>query len=374
MSTTVDTQTETEVQKIRHPKRVWIVAGGVLALLAASAWGWHWWRVARFVESTDDAYVRADVVTVSPRVSGYVTRVAVDDDQPVRRGDVLVQLDDRDFRAKAQAAAAAVASAQAALGEAQAASRTLDAQIAQQASAIDEAQADVDAARAESARRNADAARYQALLADEAASGQRWEAAHADALKANAQYARAKAAAQAQRAQTEVLQRRRAQDDAAIDAARARLAAAQAQRVLADLDLDHTRIVATRDGMVGQRSVRAGQYVEAGTPLLAVVPMRDVYVVANFKETQLEHMRDGEPVTLDIDTFSGRTLHGRVRGIAPGSGAEFALLPPDNATGNFTKIVQRVPVKVALDPLPRDVVLRPGMSVVAHVDTRAAAR
>ncbi|WP_415914430.1 HlyD family secretion protein [Paraburkholderia sp. J67] len=351
-----------------------MIAGASLAALALMAYGWHWWRVARFIESTDDAYIRADVVTVSPRVSGYVTRVAVDDDQRVRRGDLLVALDDRDFRAKAAAADAAVATAQAALQEAEAATQTIDAQIVQQASTIAQAQADAQAARAEATRRDADSQRYHALLADEAASGQRWEAALADAQKARAQLAHAQAAVREQYAERDVLQRRGAQSRAAIDAARARLAAAQAQRELARLDLEHTQIRATRDGVIGQRGVRAGQYVEAGTPLLAVVPLGEVYVVANFKETQLASMRAGERVELDIDTYSGRPLHGRVSGVAPGSGAEFALLPPDNATGNFTKIVQRVPVKIALDPLPHDVVLRPGMSVIAHVDTRERAQ
>jgi membrane fusion protein, multidrug efflux system len=369
MSTTVDTEVRT-APRTRRAKQPWIVAGASLAALALIAWGAHWWRTARFIESTDDAYVRADVVTVSPRVAGYVTRVVVDDNQTVRRGDVLVTLDDRDYRARTAAAEAAVLGAQAALQETQAAAQTLEAQLAQQTSAIAQAQADLDAAHAEATRRDADANRYQALLADEAASGQRWEAAHADALKARAQLAHAQAAVAAQQDQQNVLRKQLAQNAAAIEAARARLAAAQAQRELARLDLEHTRIVAMHDGVVGQRSVRAGQYVEAGTPLLAVVPLREVYVIANFKETQLAAMRVGEPVELDVDTFAGRALHGRVSGIAPGSGAEFALLPPDNATGNFTKIVQRVPVKIALDALPRDVVLRPGMSVIAQVDTR----
>ena len=132
-------------------------------------------------------------------------------------------------------------------------------------------------------------------------------------------------------------------------------------------------IRAPYDGTVGQRAVRPGQYVETGMPLLAVVPLRDVYVVANFKETQLHGMRVGQPVELDVDAYAGRTLRGSVQSLAPGSGAEFALLPPDNATGNFTKIVQRVPVRIRVDALPRDVVLRPGMSVIASVDTRGAA-
>ncbi|RKP53651.1 HlyD family secretion protein [Pararobbsia silviterrae] len=371
MSTTVDTEVP-NASLARRAKRPWIVAGVALAAVALAVYGAHWWRTSRFIESTDDAYVRADVVTVSARVPGAVTHVAVGDDQAVHRGDILVTLDDRDYRAKVDAAQAAVLGAQAALEEAQAASRTLDAQLAQQTSAIAQAQADVDAAHADVGRRDADANRYASLLADEAASGQRTEEAHAEALKARALLVRAQATVQAQRDQRDVLHQRRAQNTAAIDAAQAHLSTALAQRTLAQLDLEHTRIVATRDGVVGELAARAGQVVDAGTPLLAVVPLREVYVIANFKETQVASMRIGAPVTLGVDTFAAHTLHGRVIGIAPGSGAEFALLPPDNATGNFTKIVQRVPVKIALDTPPQDVVLRPGMSVIAHVDTREA--
>jgi membrane fusion protein, multidrug efflux system len=373
MSTTVDTEVRT-TSSARRARRQWIAAGTVIAAVAVTAWGWHWWQVARFIETTDDAYVRADVVTVSPRVSGYVTSVPVDDNQLVHRGDVLATLDDRDYRAKVQATEAALQEVQAALQESVAAGETLAAQLAQQSSLVAQAQADVDAARAEAARRDADAQRYRALLADEAGSGQHWEAAHADALKARAALAHALAAARTQREQTSVLTGRRAQNDAAIAAARARVDGAKAQLVLAKLDLEHTRILATQDGMVGQRSVRSGQYVEAGMPLLAVVPMHAVYVVANFKETQLAAMRPDEPVELDVDSFAGHALHGRVSSIAPGSGAEFALLPPDNATGNFTKIVQRVPVKILLDTLPHEVMLRPGMSVIARVDTKGVPR
>ncbi|MGS0895726.1 HlyD family secretion protein [Burkholderia stagnalis] len=361
-----------KAKNARFARRHWIAAGAVLAVLALAVAGAHWWTVGRFIEHTDDAYVRADIVTVSSRVSGYVTQVPVDDNQPVKRGDVLVRLDDRDYRAKLDDAQAAVVAAEATLQAEQAAAATLDAQIGQQRSLIAQADAEAAAARAEAARRDADATRYRQLLAESAASGQRWEQARADALKARAELTRAGAAVQVQTDQQTVLRRRREQSGAAIEQARARLGAAQARRALAQLDLDHTVIRATRDGSVGQRSVRAGQYVEVGMPLLAVVPLNDVYVVANFKETQLGAMRDGQPVEIDVDTYSGRTLHGRVLGLAPGSGAEFALLPPDNATGNFTKIVQRVPVKIRVDAPPAGVVLRPGMSVIARVDTRGA--
>ncbi|KWE92970.1 hemolysin D [Burkholderia ubonensis] len=367
MSTTVVPE-----KNARFARRHWIAPGVFIVLVALAAFGWRWWTVGRYIEHTDDAYVRADIVTASSRVAGYVARVAVDDNQPVRRGDVLVMLDDRDYRAKVDDAQAAVAAADATFQAEQAAAATLDAQVGQQRSVIEQAQADAAAARAEAARRDADALRYKQLLAESAASGQRWEQAHADALKARAELARASAAVRAQGDQQTVLLRHRAQSTAAIEQARARLVASRAKLALAQLDLEHTVIRAPRDGTIGQRAVRAGQYVEVGMPLLAVVPLRDVYVVANFKETQLGAMHDGQPVEIDVDTYSGRTLHGRVIGLSPGSGAEFALLPPDNATGNFTKIVQRVPVKIRLDTPPPGLVLRPGMSVIARVDTRGA--
>ena len=209
----------------RFARRHWIVAGAFITVIVLAGFGWRWWTVGRFIEHTDDAYVRADIVTVSPRVAGYVARVAVDDNQPVKRGDVLVTLDDRDYRAKLDDAQAAVAAAEATLQAEEAAAATLDAQVGQQRSVIEQAQANAAAARAEAARRDADAVRYRQLLAESAASGQRWEQAHADALKARAELARASAAVRAQDDQQTVLRRRRAQSTAAIEQARARLAA-----------------------------------------------------------------------------------------------------------------------------------------------------
>ncbi|TCW86903.1 hemolysin D [Burkholderia sp. SRS-46] len=367
MSTTVVPE-----NKARLSKRHWMAAGATLTIVALAVAGARWWTVGRYIEHTDDAYVRADIVTVSARVPGAVASVAVADNQPVRRGEPLATLDDRDYRAKVDEAQAAVASSAALLHAQEAAAETLDAQIGRQRSVIAQARAEAVAAQAEAARRDADLARYRELRAEEAASGQRWEQARADAIKARADLARTRAAIDAQAGEDTVLHKRRAQAGAAIDAARAQLATGEAKLALARLDLEHTVIRAPYDGTVGQRAVRPGQYVETGMPLLAVVPLRDVYVVANFKETQLHGMRIGQPVELDVDAYAGRTLRGSVQSLAPGSGAEFALLPPDNATGNFTKIVQRVPVRIRVDAPPRDVVLRPGMSVIASVDTRGA--
>nr|WKF60222.1 Multidrug export protein EmrA [Paraburkholderia busanensis] len=351
-------------------KRNLIVAGATVAVVVLVVVGIRWWTVGRFIESTDDAYVRADVVTVSSRVPGYVTSVEVDDNQLVRKGDVLARIDSADYAAKLSRARASVDAALATLHAEQANLATLDAQIAQQGSLTAAAQADVAAAQAGAIRRKADAERYRQLAAEQASSAQRWEQAHADALTADATLAKADASVQAQRGQQTVLLKRRAQSLATIEQAQAQLGMARAALSLAQLDFDRTTIRAAGDGTIGQRAVRVGQYVETGQPLLAVVPLQDVYVIANFKETEVAAMRAGQAVEIDVDTYAGHTMHGRVASIAPGSGAQFALLPPDNATGNFTKVVQRIPVKIRVDGGPRDALaLRPGMSVIARVHT-----
>jgi len=368
MSTTVAPEKRT------IPGRKHLIAAAVVVVtVTAAVAGVRWWTVGRFIESTDDAYVRADVVTMSSHVPGYVSEVAVQDDQPVRAGDVLIRIDDRDYQAKVDHAEATVSAALAAIHEQEAGAASLDAQVAQQSSLIAQAQADVTAARADAVRRDADAGRYRELYAQQASSGQRLELARADQQKAAAVLAKASAAVQSQRDQQDVLRRRREQSLAGIERANAQLSEARSALALAQLDLQHTVIRATRDGVIGQRTVRPGQYVETGMPLLAVVPLNDVYVVANFKETQLGDMHTGQPVQIDIDTYSGHTLRGKVTSIAPGSGAEFALLPPDNATGNFTKVVQRIPVRIRFDVSREDARrLRAGMSVVVRVDTRNA--
>ena len=351
-----------------------MLAGTAIAVIALAVLGLRWWTVGRFIESTDDAYVRADVVTVSSRVPGYVTSVEVEDNQPVHQGDVLAHIDSADYAAKVARAQATVDTALATLHAEQANVATLDAQIAQQRSVMDAAQADVAAARAGANRRQADAERYRQLAAEQASSAQRWEQAHADALTADAALVKADATVQIQRGQQTVLEKRRTQGMAAIEQAQAQLGVARAALSLAQIDLDHTTVRAASDGTVGQRTVRAGQYVETGQPLLAVVPLQDVYVIANFKETEVAAMSPGQPVEIDVDTYSGHPLHGRVLSIAPGSGAQFALLPPDNATGNFTKVVQRIPVKIQVDAGQREAIsLRPGMSVVARVHTGTSA-
>ena len=349
----------TLAQPRRSRKRAIIPALALLVLASGGWFGWRWWTDGRFLEGTDDAYVQADMVAVSSRVAGQVAEVAVVDNQRVRRGDVLARLDDRDLQAALAQARADVASAEADI-------LSLQAQLKLQASTIAAADADVVSADAASAFARADFTRYQTLVRTGTGSVQRAEQADADIKGRDAAAARARAAAAGARLQVSVLQ-------AGIGRAQAALQRAQAAAQQGTLNLSYSTIVAPTDGAIGDRSVRAGQYVQPGTRLLNVVPMNaGLYVVANFKETQLARMGVGESVTLDLDMLGGESFHGVVDSLAPGSGATFALLPPENATGNFTKIVQRVPVRIRLLDDPRLDQLRPGLSVTASVDTRTA--
>ncbi len=337
---------------------------GVVVLLvlvaAGAAGGGYWWRVARFVESTDDAYVQADISPISPKVEGYVREVRVTDNEPVKQGDVLVVIDDRDFAAKFDQARAHRDSQRAALA-------MLETRRVWQKAVIDQAAASVASAEAELQRAELELVRQRNLAKVDVASRQKFEAADADEHKAVAGLTRARAVLTAARDQLAVLEAEKRQDEA-------RLEQAEAELKLARNDLDDTVIRAPVDGVVGNKGVQIGQFVRPGTLLLAIVPLPRVYVVANFKETQLALMRPGQPVSLTFDALPGRTLRGFIESFAPASGALFSLLPPENATGNFTKIVQRVPVRIALAPDETlRAQLRPGLSAVVEVDTRAGA-
>jgi membrane fusion protein (multidrug efflux system) len=338
-----------------------VIRGGALVavIAAAAAGGWYWWTVARHVETTDDAYVASDISVISPKVEGYVREVRVADNQQVKEGEVLVAIDDRDFAAKVAQAEATVAAEEATVA-------TIDSRLVLQKSLIEQAVAQVQSADAELNRALQDLTRYRGLVRQNFASHQRFEAVDADAIKASAALARAKAALAAERDQVGVLQAQRRQEEAKLEQARAAL-------TLARNDLANTVIRAPVDGVVGNRGVRVGQYVKAGTQLLAVVPLPRVYVVANFKETQLAGIRPGQAATLRIDALPGAEFEGRVESFAPASGSQFSLLPPENATGNFTKVVQRVPVRIAVAPgNALAALLRPGLSVVVSIDTRDA--
>jgi membrane fusion protein (multidrug efflux system) len=339
-------------------KRTFAIVLALAALAAGGAGGLYWWQAGRFLESTDNAYVEADISVVSPKVQGYVRDVRVSDNQRVAAGDVLVTIDDRDFAARAAEAEAQLQAQQAAVG-------TIDREIVQEQAVIAEAEAAVASADADRRRAQQDLARYRLLTEKMAASQQRLETAEAEARKSDAGLTKAKAALAAERNRLPVL-------DSEKREAEAKLAQLRAALELARIDLEDTVIRAPVDGVVGNRSAQIGQLVKPGTQLLAVVPLPNVYVVANFKETQVERMRVGQTVSIAVDAFPGSAIEGRVESFAPASGSEFSLLPPENATGNFTKIVQRLPVRIAV-PATNTLagLLRPGLSVVAEVDTRS---
>jgi membrane fusion protein (multidrug efflux system) len=328
----------------------------VLALGAGT--GWYWWTEWRFVQSTDDAYVQSDTTVISPKVEGYIKEVRVGENQEVAAGQVLFVVDDRDFAAKTAQAEAAVATAEA-LVATYASRRQL------QRAMIEQAQATVQSAEADLNRARLDYQRYVALTTSDFASRQRFETAQADSRKAEAALGKARAALVAEENQLVVLASQQREEEA-------RLLQARASLQLTKNDLDNTIIRAPVGGVAGNRAGRVGQYVKPGTQLLSLVPLPYVYVTANFKETQLTHMRPGQSAQISVDAYPDQRLVGRIESFAPASGAQFSLLPPDNATGNFTKIVQRVPVRIALPaegPLSR--LLRPGLSVTVSVDTRA---
>jgi membrane fusion protein (multidrug efflux system) len=340
-----------------------ILAGAaVLAILAGGAdYGAHYWSTGRFLEATDDAYLQADYTTIAPKVSGYVAQVLVEDNQPVTEGQVLARIDDRDFRTALEQAKADIATAEADI-------QNIDAQIAQQQSAIDQANAAVTADQAALTFAEQDSERYRDLVKRGAGTVQDAQRTQATLLQQNAALQRDRAALAAARKQVDVLKAARSKADTVLRRTRA----VEAQ---AELNLGYTTIAAPVAGTVGARSLRVGQYVQAGTQLMAVVPLNAVYVVGNFKETQLTDVQPGQPVDITVDTFPGMTIKGHVDSLAPASGLTFALLPPDNATGNFTKIVQRIPVKITLDPdQPLAGQLRPGMSVEPTIDTKATVR
>jgi membrane fusion protein, multidrug efflux system len=335
----------------------------VIALLAGTAlggyYGHSYWTTGRYLESTDDAYVKADYTTVAPKVAGYIAEVLVQDNQPVTAGQLLAKIDDRDFRA-------ALAQANADVNAAAAAVRNLDAQINLQHSLIEQAQAAIDASKASLDFADADAERYRDLMKTGAGTTQRAQ---------QTESIRGQAVAQLQRDQSGLIaaQKKIAVLTTERDQAQAQLERSHALAQQATLNLSYTTITAPVNGTVGARSLRVGQFVAAGTQLMAVVPLHATYVVANFKETQLTYVRDGQPVEVRVDGYPDVKLTGRVDSLSPASGLEFALLPPDNATGNFTKIVQRIPVKITLDDSRLTGLLRAGMSVEPTVNTKQTA-
>jgi len=330
-----------------------------LGFVALATVRWDEWTGSATIQSTSDAYVRADLTRLSSRVAGEVLTVAVNDFQRVKAGDLLIQIDPADYQAQVAQAEAGVAGAQAALDN-------LANQVELQYATIAQAEAQQVSAAAQEVEARQEQERQQSLSQTEAGTRQKLEQATAAFAKAGADVRASRAVIAAQKHQLEVLSGTKKQRAADLEGAKATLAAAR-------LRLGYTKIVAPFDGVTGERQVQAGDYVNIGTNLINVVPLPNVYVIANYKETQLTRMKPGQPVDLTVDSFPHETLHGRVERISPASGSQFALLPPDNATGNFTKVVQRIPVRIALDksqPLLQR--LLPGMSVVTNIHTDEA--
>jgi membrane fusion protein (multidrug efflux system) len=336
-----------------------LMAGATAAALAGAAWyGWDYWTVGQYLVSTDDAYVKADNTTIAPKVSGYLREVLVGDNEHVKAGQVLARIDERDFQVALDQARSDVAAAEAAIASKQA-------QLGVQQTVIDAAKATIDVDKATVTFAAQESKRYTDLAATGYGSVQNAQHAQSGIAGAQAAIQRDTANLASALKQVDLLKAEIAQANAA-------LARAHALQRQAELNLGYTTIVAPVDGVVGNRTLRIGQYVQAGTQLMSVVPVAGAYVVANFKETQLTDVREGQTVDITVDMFPGQVVHGHVDSIAPASGQEFALLPPDNATGNFTKVVQRIPVKIALEGNNNALVtLRPGMSVIPTIETRS---
>jgi membrane fusion protein (multidrug efflux system) len=350
---------QTISRRRRLPVRQIVIGLATLIVLAgASDYGHYYWTTGRYLVSTDDATVAAHSVAISPKISGYIADDAVDDNEIVHAGQILARIDDRDYRTALAAAQANVAAAQAGI-------QHLEQQIDQQQLTVAAAGDAVTTDQAALVFSRQQLTRYSGLAhigAGTVQDSQQWQA---DITEKEAALARDTAQVGVAKKQIDVFH-------AALEQAKAMLAGQQAALHQAELNLSYTTITAPVDGTVGNRSLRVGQYVQAGTELMEIVPLSAVYVTANYKETQLTDVRPGQPVVIAVDTFPGVPVHGVVNSIAPASGEEFALLPPDNATGNYTKIVQRIPVKITIDP--RDKLfgrLRPGMSVEPTINTKS---
>jgi membrane fusion protein, multidrug efflux system len=334
-----------------------LFAAGAVLMGAALCFAWYWAAIGRYIASTDDAYVGGEVTTLSFKVAGLIETVAIVDNQSVKAGDLLLKLDDRDYRAQ-------LARTEANIAARRAATANVDATRRMRVSVLDQARADLAFAMAERVRARYDIDRYRTLSNDRFASRQRFEQADADDEKARAAERKAQAALEAAERQLDIVDAQRAQADADLEEA-------VADRELARLNLGYTEIRAPIDGVVGNRSARVGAYATVGAQVLAIVPAHGLWVDANFKESQLARMRKGQPAGIIADAVPGVTFHGHVASLAPATGAQFSVIPPENATGNFTKIVQRVPVRIVLDDDGAELgKLRPGLSVVVHVDER----
>jgi membrane fusion protein (multidrug efflux system) len=357
-----------------------LLAGAILFTITRN---WNSWEGGRIEQVTDDAYVRGDLTPLSTKVAGIVREVKVSDFQAVHRGDLLVQLDDDDYRAQVAQAGAAVAAAKAAIENNRRQKQLQQAKIDRALAGVSQAQAEISAAQAGIAAAQADVdrtllerRRQEALITTNSTTHQKVEQVVADDERARAQLVSRQASLEQAKAMLTSSQ-------SAVDAERRGLDVLNSQELLliadlhgreaaftvAQVNLGYTRIEAPAEGTVGERQVRPGQLVSPGTQVIPFVD-KTKWVQANYRETQLANVKVGDPAELRIDEYPGQVIHGKVIEIAPASGSQFALLPPDNATGNFTKVVQRIPVKIGLDDASLAAQLRPGLSVIATVRTR----
>ncbi len=337
---------------------IFILALGMLVLITTR---WNRWETNARMQSTDDAYLQADLTPIAAKVAGYVRTMPVQDFERVHSGQLLAEIVDDDYRATVDQLTAGVAAAAAQV-------EALKAQRELQGANVQAAKASVAATSATVEQNARDVTRQQRLLQTGSSSTEAGEKLETTRAQLAAQLDQSRAQASAAGRQIAVLAAQQAQAEAA-------LAAQQANLQIAKINLGYTHIVAPVDGVIGQRQVKPGQFVGVGGQITTLTPLPNVWVIANYKETQLTHMAIGEKAEVTVDTFPGRKLAGHVIAFAPGAGSQFSLLPPDNATGNFTKVVQRVAVKIAIDDADGLADrLRPGMSVVATVETRESDR
>ncbi len=346
--------------KATSRKKLVIMAVVAAALAFGGYEGYHWWTEGRFMVSTDDAYVQADITILSAKISGYVSSVAVSNNQQVKAGDLIAKIDEGDYRLALQSAKDKFATQQSSI-------ERIGRQIEAGRASVAQAEAQITAAEAEFERAESDYNRQQQLARSDYTSRAALENAKASRDRAEANVKAAQAALAAAKANVDVLAAQ--QNEARRVAAELQTAVDKAER-----DLSFTEIRAPVDGVIGNKAVEVGTFVQPGARLAALVPLNSVHVDANFKETQLASLKPGQKVKIEVDAFPDADIVGTVESVSPASGAVFSLLPPENATGNFTKIVQRVPVRVAVNPeVAQQGMLRPGLSVVVDVDTRTSA-
>ena len=369
-----EAEDEHKPSPLANPKvRIALIIGAIVAALVLIAWFIHYRSYSRFQQSTNDAYLGADQVNVAPRVSGYVDQVLVGDNQIVRAGQMLVRIEAQDYKATADQSRAQIAQAQAGADQARAQQRQQYDTIRQNLAQADQSRAMIRQYEATERFDADEVKRYRPLSAAGAETNEKLAQYVSELEQSRAQVGSARAQLAASNAQVASARHQIAYIQAQIRSAQAQKDSARAQLAANQVDVNAATVTSRIGGRIGDRTVRVGQYIQAGTRMMTVVPVDALYLTANFKETQIGLMRIGQPATITVDALAGEEIHGVVESFSPGTGSRFALVPTDNATGNFTKIVQRVPVRIRVDAGPRaQQVLVPGLSATVSVDTRGA--